>query len=882
MPISRPEPIRPTWSIGKYSQLAAAALAVVLVGALVAALAGGIFDNRGGNEGLTAIPAAVAQVDATPAAIGTPTAANDSILWTLPSEGTNVEIGGTAVADGTLYRLIRSDEFTGVQAVDTATGTEKWRSAQEVSGTGLGADANGVYLPIVSGVVALDPATGEQRWSAVTQSQPWSLAVGNGRAYVWDGQSTLAANELIDGSVAWQGIADVDTASSSVLASQPPAVTVNGIAAVSGTGVIALFDTDGNFTGTAGHLQPESVELAATADGSIAIAGAAQLETDQPWARKLILVDPADGSTVWETDYNALVTGLTVTGDMALILADNPGLAVTELQFANAEGTVTTEQANPYPEQTSPQIYGYDLATGQMYFSSEGDPSDYNWSAQGWVTDKGSSPYVALETGPTGPIAISESGQIDFYSVENPLVQAVASLPGVLPNETSADDTAVYASTDDGSLTAIAPQLAGLEPQSFTPSGNLNWSLPVTGALVDFGGMAYTDGLVYRLIDTGSGRQIEATYAATGQPAWTLPFDWSTSQIVSDLDTTDFQPNQAGNASGNIFVVDTANRLIALNGVSGTVGWQHAFEDPVVSMVADNGTLYVWDESGTMTALLPQDGTLLWATASGAPAGAQSNELGMPVPAMTRTVIAMVDANGTLHGFDKELGTLLWSTPGFDSTNTRIVRQGNAEWDQTEIFVVVSATGPQRADGSIDLVVSGVLAANGERSWDSSMQGPLVQPVNTDETLVVVTGDQLVTGKNVPTDSTPVVDGEPYNHYDWTGTGEIAPDGGGNRLFALDAASGQIVWIRTTATGGFTALSSKFPTGSGTLYAVTSDGLLVSPNRGNGAIDGEPTNLGGPVIAITPSGETGAIGSFATLADGTLVAFGGMPFSQQG
>ncbi len=71
-PVSRPEPIRPSWSIRKYSQLAAAALIVMLVGALVAALSGGIFGNRGGNDAPTAIPAAIAQVDATPAALGTP------------------------------------------------------------------------------------------------------------------------------------------------------------------------------------------------------------------------------------------------------------------------------------------------------------------------------------------------------------------------------------------------------------------------------------------------------------------------------------------------------------------------------------------------------------------------------------------------------------------------------------------------------------------------------------------------------------------------------------------------------------------------------------------------------------------------------------------
>ena len=166
---------------------------------------------------------------------------------------------------------------------------------------------------------------------------------------------------------------------------------------------------------------------------------------------------------------------------------------------------------------------------------------------------------------------------------------------------------------------------------------------------------------------------------------------------------------------------------------------------------------------------------------------------------------------------DAETGKLLWSTPGFDGINSRIVRQGNAEYDQTEVFVVVSATGPAQDDGAFEQSVTGVLAATGERIWDNAMQGPLVQPVNNDEDKVVVTANQLLTGKNVPADSTPIVDGESFNHYNWTSTDEAIPEGGGQRLFALQADTGEIVWIRTTAAGGFTDLATKFPTGGGTL-----------------------------------------------------------------
>jgi outer membrane protein assembly factor BamB len=271
---------------------------------------------------------------------------------------------------------------------------------------------------------------------------------------------------------------------------------------------------------------------------------------------------------------------------------------------------------------------------------------------------------------------------------------------------------------------------------------------------------------------------------------------------------------------------------------------------------------------------------LLWETTPGDATGPQSNELGMPIPAVTSTTIAMVDADGTLHAFSKELGDLLWSTPGFDGANTRLVRQGDAAYDQQEWFVVLSANGPQQDDGVFVMTLSGLLAQTGERRWDEYVTGPLEQPVATNETMVFVVGNGADTGKAVA-QSTPIVDGESHNHYVWTGSGDKAPAGGGQRLFAFDVETGQIIWIRTTAAGGFANLLTIFPN-SGALYAVTTDGLLVSPSRSNGSIGGEPLALSGPVIGMVASGESGAIGSFATLSNGALVAFGGTPFSQQG
>jgi hypothetical protein len=154
--------------------------------------------------------------------------------------------------------------------------------------------------------------------------------------------------------------------------------------------------------------------------------------------------------------------------------------------------------------------------------------------------------------------------------------------------------------------------------------------------------------------------------------------------------------------------------------------------------------------------------------------------------------------------------------------------------------------------------------------------------VLTDETFVLMIGNQAMTGKAV-TPSDPVVDAESPNHYVWVGSGAStdSDEPGGPRLFAIDIPTGQIVWIRTSASADFTGFvdDPMWRTGR----ALTANGELVSPAGGTGHIDGAPLDLGAPVLmAIAPTGPMSAIGSFATLSDGTLVAFGGIPFSQQG
>ncbi len=229
----------------------------------------------------------------------------------------------------------------------------------------------------------------------------------------------------------------------------------------------------------------------------------------------------------------------------------------------------------------------------------------------------------------------------------------------------------------------------------------------------------------------------------------------------------------------------------------------------------------------------------------------------------------------------KETGELLWSIEGFEGTNSRLVVSGEGLGDQDQWIVVLSANQGPDADGNFDLTAAGILARTGEYRWADYLQGPLVQPVTSDETFVTFVANEAMAGKSVTVTITPVVDAESPNHFVWSASDSAIESDvpGGKRLFAIDAPTGQIVWVRTAPGAEFTGLVPDETLRRG--QALTADGLLVSPSGGSGWIDGEPLDLGGPVLAVTSSSELNT-GSFATLADGALVAYGRMPFSQQG
>src|SRR5688500_15670914 len=131
----------PRRSIKPLILLEIAAVAALLIG-IAAAIGSGMFSSD--PDGPATIPAAALQDDgATPTSLpptvvppsgaeetweapssGTiePTVVPpDGLLWQLPPEGDSVELGGMAVHDGVIYRLLVMSGFAGVEAVDSAS-----------------------------------------------------------------------------------------------------------------------------------------------------------------------------------------------------------------------------------------------------------------------------------------------------------------------------------------------------------------------------------------------------------------------------------------------------------------------------------------------------------------------------------------------------------------------------------------------------------------------------------------------------------------------------------------------------------------------------------------------------------------------------------------
>lgn len=395
-------------------------------------------------------------------------------------------------------------------------------------------------------------------------------------------------------------------------------------------------------------------------------------------------------------------------------------------------------------------------------------------------------------------------------------------------------------------------------------------TLPLSVAEGDafgMGGMAATSGGIYRLVATASFTGVEGVHADSGAVWWRLSTPWSGAGIVA--------------GGFGVVVVTDPNRLVALDPSTGGDVWTFTFDRPVVSMALQDAdlnddVLYVWDESSTMTALDSGTGETIWRRTTGDPGGPQSSGDGHAMPGIRPAIgdeaIVMVAANGTLNAFDRASGEPLWSLPGFDGIETRIVINFGR-------LLALSETGAV-GDPAGSLTATGIDLATGTVDWRLGVSGVLTQPAASEETFFYLIGDRVSTfpdgGEITPR----------YVDYDaccaaWTVPAEApagAVDGsdaggaGGTHVFGIDTASGQVIWSRSTKAGNFVAAKTFFPQ-SGGLFAVTSDGQVIWIQRETGGILEPPVGFDGfvgQVLEITPL-RSERVQYTVTFADGSLV-----------
>lgn len=177
-----------------------------------------------------------------------------------PPAGDDLELGGMAIANGVVYRLVSTSLFKGVQAYRATDGMQLWEVAADWL-PAIAADENGVYLGVAAGdlphqVIRLDPIGGRQNWMVpltgdalhiVTQNDPESVhARSQGRqsdlVFIQDTANIITAVSASDLSSSWS--TSISDTAYDDLTTDPPVVVENTIVAQASDGSFVALSRD--------------------------------------------------------------------------------------------------------------------------------------------------------------------------------------------------------------------------------------------------------------------------------------------------------------------------------------------------------------------------------------------------------------------------------------------------------------------------------------------------------------------------------------------------------------------------------------------------------------------------------------------------------------
>jgi outer membrane protein assembly factor BamB len=417
------------------------------------------------------------------------------------------------------------------------------------------------------------------------------------------------------------------------------------------------------------------------------------------------------------------------------------------------------------------------------------------------------------------------------------------------------------------------PSAAQASPPAFDDA---DWTYIPEGTVQRVGSMAFGNGAVYRLIETDLFSGIESVDALTGDAGWQHESSWDGKGLAAD--------------EYGVYFVSGGTELISLSPDDGSQQWAVTLPAAAVSFTLQDGVLYVWDESATMTAIRSSDGAPVWQKVTGDPGGPQSSTPDATRPEVVPVVaaddagdvLAMVSANGNINLFSKDNGSIRWSLRGFDPINTRMSIMLD------DVLFVLSQRVP--GDSTSQLRGYGINVNSGEIDWEIDIDGGITQPsvYADDGGMVYVIGDDATSpGPDTFSEVAPKVDYDTGRN-PWTADVALQQESGngigGMRIYGINAFTGTVKWIADSKVGPWVALVRGCPNSCG-LSGVTSDGYVAAITRGNGGVDGIPITFGTPVLEVLSGGQAADgsnYGKVASFPDGTIIGFGYVPVSEMG
>lgn len=394
----------------------------------------------------TVVPADTRDVTQTPAEMEptiVPPGNIPNTIWAVPMpSGESVDFGGMLVEGRTVYRLLATPSFVGIQAVQADTGAVRWQQPHSWAGRLFVHDDDTLYLDGGSQTLtAVDAKSGQQRWQAGLDGNPVAVTEEDDRLFVLLDTDAVVALSQATGEPIWTV---AGTATASPQETGAPAMVArmatekDTVAVVTSTGsIIGLSEATGEVRWTLDGYRPGMTSIVETDDRLVIVEGA----TDGIAA--VVVVDGDDDGT--SAAGAAEPCGAIGSGRGVSAGGDTAGTPAAGASAAAPNGM---------------RIQGIDPKNGELVWDIPvaGGPVETNGATGDPVVC-----VVDAKRGTASGIPVAGAGGTGLLIGDDAVLAMVGSGQGLLPIATSIgdDDGAILAMPSSGAFQDVIAAIPG-------------------------------------------------------------------------------------------------------------------------------------------------------------------------------------------------------------------------------------------------------------------------------------------------------------------------------------------------------------------------------------------------------------------------------------